>query len=240
MDLKTSVAKILGLLPSALQLLDIKEGCAIVSLLIPKIIGDSIFSSLDDKYISELQALSIMWLKFQDFYLLVSERGSTQRSAVSPELSEVSNNLEAVQLKSGLGSVEASTRSSHSDSYKKLPYISDEEKPAIGRVPEITIIADTTSNLSLQRRVSLTKISSGDSGLGMSPKINLRSLPDKSLNLTSEDYMEGIIEKEPGNPDIVIFDTSTPEDPRRMSLQVLDPKCLRSAKLLKQDIFISI
>ncbi len=70
MNLKAAVAKILGLQASALQLLDIKEGCVVVTFLIPKLVSQSLFSGNEDAFtkecISELQALSVVWLRFKD------------------------------------------------------------------------------------------------------------------------------------------------------------------------------
>ncbi len=70
MNLKAAVAKILGLRASALQLLDISEGCVVVTFLISKLVSQSLLSSGEDAFtkecVSELQALSVVWLKLKD------------------------------------------------------------------------------------------------------------------------------------------------------------------------------
>lgn len=66
-NLKKTVARILGLKASALKLLDIKDGCVEVTFLIPKFVAQEIFSSkesIDQKIIRELCDIeSIMWVK---------------------------------------------------------------------------------------------------------------------------------------------------------------------------------
>ena len=65
-DLTRAVAKLLGLRPSALRLLHIEEGCVIVTLLIPALVADFIFSRVDafaSEEVKEFQALSILWLE---------------------------------------------------------------------------------------------------------------------------------------------------------------------------------
>lgn len=62
LDLKRTIAKILRLLPSALQLVGIEEGCLIVTFLIP-----SFASDFTPEQIREFQALSsVLWLKCGD------------------------------------------------------------------------------------------------------------------------------------------------------------------------------
>ncbi len=65
-ELKTLIAEILDLRPSALEIVDIKDGCVVVTFLIPTSVADAIFtpntvftSQQEDK----LQAASVLWLK---------------------------------------------------------------------------------------------------------------------------------------------------------------------------------
>ena len=65
-----NIADILGLRPSALRLLSIEEGCVVITLLIPAPVANFIFNS--DKTFStvekkQFQALSILWLKCNDY-----------------------------------------------------------------------------------------------------------------------------------------------------------------------------
>ena len=65
-----NIADILGLRPSALRLLSIEEGCVVITLLIPAPVADVIFSS--DKTFTtvekkQFQALSVLWLKCNDY-----------------------------------------------------------------------------------------------------------------------------------------------------------------------------
>ena len=62
-DLKVSIAKILHLKPSALQLLNIDKGCVEVTFLIPSNVADFVFKKLSSKQIEELQVLPVIWLK---------------------------------------------------------------------------------------------------------------------------------------------------------------------------------
>ncbi len=61
-----SIAAIFGLLPSALELVDIKDGCVIVTFLIPASVADAIFTP-DTVFTSQqedkLRAVSLLWLK---------------------------------------------------------------------------------------------------------------------------------------------------------------------------------
>lgn len=65
-NFKRRIAKILGLLPSALHILDIKDGCVVVTFLIPASVADDLFTP-DTVFTSEqeeeLRAESVLWLK---------------------------------------------------------------------------------------------------------------------------------------------------------------------------------
>ena len=66
LDLQKALANVLGVRKSKLKLLNVKEGCVLVTMLMPASIADLIFTS-DKKFtkekVKEFQALSIMWLK---------------------------------------------------------------------------------------------------------------------------------------------------------------------------------
>lgn len=66
-----AVANVLGLKPSALRLLSIREGCVIATLILPASVANAIFPS-DKQFSSEqrsgFQALSVLWLKYNGFY----------------------------------------------------------------------------------------------------------------------------------------------------------------------------
>ena len=65
-DIKRSIAKILGLQKSAIRIYDVKKGCVLVTLLIPTATAGAIFYSEKEfttEEIKEFQALSILWLE---------------------------------------------------------------------------------------------------------------------------------------------------------------------------------
>ena len=65
-NFKRRIAKILGLLPSALHILDIADGCVIVTFLIPTSIADYLFTPdtiFTSKQEEEFRAESVLWLK---------------------------------------------------------------------------------------------------------------------------------------------------------------------------------
>ena len=64
--LKIVIAKILGIKPAALRLLDIKDGCILVTLLVPASVADFVFGGcmvLNIHQIEEFQALPVLWLE---------------------------------------------------------------------------------------------------------------------------------------------------------------------------------
>ena len=66
-DLKKAVAKILGLKPSELQLLDIRDGCVMVTFLISAVAAQTIFAhnkQFTPKEIEEFQALKVLCLEY--------------------------------------------------------------------------------------------------------------------------------------------------------------------------------
>ena len=65
-DLESSIAGILGLglTPSDLKLIDVEEGCLILTFLIPAAIADNIFAkNISADQIKKFQSLSILWIK---------------------------------------------------------------------------------------------------------------------------------------------------------------------------------
>ncbi len=64
-SLKTALAAILELSPSAIRLVGIEKGCVVVTFVIPDAVAD-ILNSLSGKQIIDIQALSVKWLKCGD------------------------------------------------------------------------------------------------------------------------------------------------------------------------------
>ena len=65
-DLKASFAKILGVNPTALQLLDIQKGSIVVTFLIPTPVADLLFNEktlFTDLQENQIRALSVIWMK---------------------------------------------------------------------------------------------------------------------------------------------------------------------------------
>lgn len=66
-----ALANILGIKPSALRLLSIKEGCVIVRLFVSASIAGVIFSDekqFSSEQINSFRALSVVWLKYNGYY----------------------------------------------------------------------------------------------------------------------------------------------------------------------------
>ena len=69
--LNVAVAKILGLHPAALRLLDVKEGCVIATFLMPSTLAEVIFNKhtiFTREQAEKFKDLSILWLKCDDWY----------------------------------------------------------------------------------------------------------------------------------------------------------------------------
>ena len=65
-NLKSAVADILGLKSAAIRLLDIKDGCVVVTFLIPTPLAEVIFNRetiFTEEQLAKLQALDILWLR---------------------------------------------------------------------------------------------------------------------------------------------------------------------------------
>lgn len=65
-ELKRAVARILGLRPSTLTILDIQEGCIILTLLIPTSVAEVLFNSdtsFSVEQVKQFQHISTMWLQ---------------------------------------------------------------------------------------------------------------------------------------------------------------------------------
>ena len=76
-DLQVAVARILHLIPSAIQLYSIEDGCVIVKFLLPKKVADIIFHSSKIFSTTEemkLQSLSVLWLKCDSVRFYVSKK----------------------------------------------------------------------------------------------------------------------------------------------------------------------
>ena len=66
LDLKRAIARILGLRPSALKIIDVKEGCIIVTFHIPTSVANALFTAntvFTKQQQDELRAISLLWLK---------------------------------------------------------------------------------------------------------------------------------------------------------------------------------
>ena len=78
--LKSSVARILGLSPSAIQLYDIKDGCVVATFLIPTPVAELVFNAdtvLTEEQEKELRALQVLWLKCNGFSFVGKEPEDT-------------------------------------------------------------------------------------------------------------------------------------------------------------------
>ena len=72
LNLKNDIARILGITPLGLQLIDVEEGCVVVTLLVLYCIADAIFTGQKKKIFSPeqilmFQVLSVQWLKCKDY-----------------------------------------------------------------------------------------------------------------------------------------------------------------------------
>ena len=79
-ELKNSIAEIMDLNPSALHIVDIKEGCIVVTFLIPASVADSIFTPdtvFTSEQEAELRAASVKWLKCKG-YTFFFGKGTTE------------------------------------------------------------------------------------------------------------------------------------------------------------------
>ena len=97
MNLKATIAKILGLRASALHLLDIKEGCVEVTFLISKLVAQAIFSIGGDSFtkeqIRELQKLSVTWLRLNDTVIDVTKLAHESEEEMYDDISFAGNFL---------------------------------------------------------------------------------------------------------------------------------------------------
>lgn len=86
LDLKKTIAKILRLKPSALQLVGIEEGCVIVTFLIP-----SFLANFTAEQIQEFQASSVLWFKCgdQEFHFRESSQDSNPQVDIAGKFSHI-------------------------------------------------------------------------------------------------------------------------------------------------------
>ncbi len=88
LDLKSAIAKILGIRPYTLRLIDIEEGCVVVTFLIPTTVANYVFASgLTAEQKAKIQALSVLWLKCGDYKLeeLPHDAGSEDVKEITPD-----------------------------------------------------------------------------------------------------------------------------------------------------------
>lgn len=63
--LKSAVAKILGLKSVSLRLVDVTDGCVVVTFLIPTLVAEIVFNKyvvLADEQVEKFKAQSVLWL----------------------------------------------------------------------------------------------------------------------------------------------------------------------------------
>ena len=93
-ELKKFVAKTLDLQPSTLHLIDIKEGCVVVTFTVPASVADAIFTSnkvLTMQQEDELRAASVLWLKCNDFFFNLEEKAFKQEVHTKKSLGMYTN-----------------------------------------------------------------------------------------------------------------------------------------------------
>ena len=85
-DIKKHVAKILGLKKSAVRIYDVKEGCVMVTLLIPTGIAEVIFNK-DTKFtpenVKKFQDMSILWLECKGYHYEFISRDKPQSGKIN-------------------------------------------------------------------------------------------------------------------------------------------------------------
>ena len=69
-DLKDAVAEYLGMKSYTLRLMDIEEGCVVVTVLLPTAVANYVFANgLTPKQEADIRALSVLWLKCGSYQL---------------------------------------------------------------------------------------------------------------------------------------------------------------------------
>ena len=94
LNLKNDIARILGITPLGLQLVDVEEGCVVVTLLVLYCIADAIFTGQKKKIFSPeqilmFQVLSVQWLKCKDYEWNFIEDGSNVSGNRSRQVGEL-------------------------------------------------------------------------------------------------------------------------------------------------------
>ena len=69
-NLKIRIADILGLNVQSLELVDVNDGCVVVTFLVPAHIAGPIFTAFTGQQVEEFKAAKIIWLKYEDRCLL--------------------------------------------------------------------------------------------------------------------------------------------------------------------------
>ncbi len=86
-ELTKLIAEILDLSPSALHIVDIEDGCVVVTFLIPASVADAIFTPntvFTSQQEGELQAASVLWLKCNGYTLDFTEVKSIGTNTYNP------------------------------------------------------------------------------------------------------------------------------------------------------------
>ena len=87
-NLKSSLAALLGLRPSALRLFSIEEGCVLVTFLIPATVAGSVFPAdkkVDAQQMEGFRSLSVLWATCGDFHMDFRDSASLSSLLSWPE-----------------------------------------------------------------------------------------------------------------------------------------------------------
>ena len=100
-DLQTAIAEILGVRSATLQLLDVKDGCVVVTFLIPKPVAEVVFSkhaTFSDEQLDMFRALSILWLECNNHVIDFTAKSKVVQSADYAETVEAADTPRRVQF----------------------------------------------------------------------------------------------------------------------------------------------
>lgn len=93
-DLKRKVATILGMRASALRLMDIQEGCILVTFLVPALVPDVLFGDgreLTITQLKQLQDLSIQWMKCGEHMIKIRKDSTSHLHEASEDDTAITN-----------------------------------------------------------------------------------------------------------------------------------------------------